>query len=469
MRLNLLKYGLLFVDLLTIVVSFRLVYFFRYESGWVGSTEGRLPFGAYWVAIFLALGVWILLFHAMGLDRFRAGLNISFEIAHFTLAFIILIGSLLAGSYLAQIYYSRLLLLLLSALLFVHLLGVRVCYLASLKGLRRYGLGIHRIVIVGQSDLARELGDRIQQHPELCCELVGFLFPVGNRTQQTAPSTAVGGSEEIARQLLEKKIDELIFAVPVRRESEVLEFIAYCQKLGIAIRLVPEYYELHTSQISSFSIDGIPLLELKEPSLRPPNQFLKSLTDYLVASLLLLLFSPLLVLIGLTLYLGSGKIVSREVRVGRGEIRFGMYRFNIGLAETASAGEDRSWIVAFCRLLHRYSLSELPQLFNVLRGEMSVVGPRPETLERVRHYSAWHRRRLQLKPGITGLAQIKGLRGVDSSDLKTKYDLEYAANPSLLLDFTLLLSTIGTLLKRGKAKPANNVASAGEPLQTKLP
>lgn len=468
MRSSPLKHVLIFADLVAIAACFRISYWLRYEVQGVFPGEAGPPFSYYWPAICLGLGVWILLFRAFDLDRPYGWEALIGSSRLFTATFM-LVSLVLAGSYISRTYYSRLLLFFLSVLLVICLLTTRIGYHALLTWLRKYGLGLRRIVIVGQSDLARELAERIQQHPELCYELVGFLLPVAGRTQQRVPSNAVSGSEEIARELLEKKVDELIFTIPARRESEVLEFIAHCQKLGIAIRLVPEYYELHTSHISSFSIDGIPLFELKETSLRPPYQFLKSLTDYLVASLILLLFFPVLVLIGVTLHLGLGKMISREVRVGRGGVPFGMYRFNVSGAENASAGEALSWIVQFCRFLHRYSLSELPQLFNVLKGEMSIVGPRPETPERVRHYSAWHQRRLQLKPGITGLAQVRGLRGVDSSDLKTKYDLEYAANLSPLLDFTLVLSTIGALLKRGKARPATNVASAGEPLRGKLP
>ena len=134
--------------------------------------------------------------------------------------------------------------------------------------------------------------------------------------------------------------------------------------------------------------------------------------------------------------------------------------------------DKANWGVRFCNFLLRYSLSELPQLWNVLKGDMSLVGPRPERWERVRYYSAWHKRRLQLKPGITGLAQVNGLRDSDSSDKKTKYDLEYAANFSPFLDLALLLATLGTLVRRrkvGLAPPSSGpIISPESPLHQKL-
>jgi lipopolysaccharide/colanic/teichoic acid biosynthesis glycosyltransferase len=311
---------------------------------------------------------------------------------------------------------------------------------------------VRRVVIVGQSDIARELGNRIRQHQELNYELLGFLNPTAQRGQASPPNPEQTSSEEIARELAIMKVDELIFTTPIRRETAILEFIVTCQKLGIQVKLIPEYYDLHTKQIASSSIDGIPILELREAALDPLSSTLKLLLDYSAATILVILFSPAIFLISLLLAVFSkGHFLWRETRIGMGGRPFVMFRFNVSAADEPLLPNSGNWKVRFCRFLHRYSLSELPQLWNVLRGDMGIVGPRPETPERVRRYSAWHRRRLQVKPGITGLAQVRGLRGFDSSDLKTKYDLEYVATFSLLMDLTLMVATINTLLRRRKS------------------
>ncbi len=449
---NFSNYALLFADLAAIVAGFRIAYWVRFDFLSFFPSESIPTFGPYWAAILLALGIWILLFRGLQMDRFYEGVELPLAISRLIAAVMLLVVCLLAGSYLAKIYYSRLLLAVLSILLVFLLLATRLAYQASLKWLRRYGVGLRRVVIVGKSELARELADRIKQHQELHYELVGFLFPGTSRTQNEGQSATFGASEDIAGELVNKKVDELIFAIPIRRDSEILEFIARCQKLGIEVKVIPEYYELHASQLKSFSIDGIPIFELRETSIEPAYRIVKSLMDYSVATLLLVLFCPIIILISIVLYFVSkGRVIRREVRVGLGGRQFVMYRFNMSVAESPLPRLEGACAVRFCRFLHRYSFSELPQLWNVLRGEMSMVGPRPETPERVRHYSAWHRRRLHLKPGITGLAQVKGLRGFDSSDEKTKHDLEYAANFSPFLDLTLALATPGTLLRRRKA------------------
>ena len=468
------RYALLLADLVAIVVAFRIAYGMRYALAYLIATKGEETFASYWPAMAMGLGAWILLFRAFELDRpYLFGWDFPLGGSRLLMSLGVLMGALLAGSYLAQTFYSRLLLTFLPPLLIVLFAATRLLYQHLLKWSRKYGWGVRRVVIVGQSDIAKELGSRIQQHRELNYELVGFLYPAVNRRQAGTHTSDQTSSEEMARELLNKRVDELVFTTPIRRETTVLEFIAHCQKLGMRVKLIPEYYDLHTKQIASFSIDGIPIFELREASLDPFSKTVKVLMDYSVAAFLLLLFSPAIILIGLLLaVLFKGRFLFREARIGMEGQRFIMYRFNVAAADDPLLPGSLNWGIRFCRFLHRYSLSELPQLWNVLKGDMSIVGPRPETRERLRHYSPWHMRRLRVKPGITGLAQVKGLRGFDSSDLKTKYDLEYVATFSPVMDLTLMVATINTLLRRRKAvvadRPAPSPPPVGEPLQAKI-
>jgi exopolysaccharide biosynthesis polyprenyl glycosylphosphotransferase len=466
---GILKHGLILLDLLAVVASFLVAYFFRYTSELFSPGSEVQPFGFYEYAIILAIGIWMLLFVILRLDQFQGGRELPLALSQLATAWLLFMAMLLAGSYLAKIFYSRLLLLILAFFLLVFLILSRFVYRLWLGWLQRYGIGIRRVVIVGRSELALELAVRIRQHPELRYEVIGFLFPVSNREVVDGRDTEMGNSEEVARSLANRGIDEMVFAIPVRRESEVLEFIAHCQKYGIAIKLVPEYYELHTRQITSFNVDGIPLLELRETSFDPSFQVVKLLFDFLLVPFLLVLSFPITALISIMLYAARGSVIWREVRIGLNGKPFTMFRFDCLMDPRARQNEKRRWVLRFCRFLNRYSLSELPQLWNVLRGEMSIVGPRPETPERVRHYSAWHRRRLGLKPGITGLAQVKGLREADSSDSKTKYDLEYAANFTPFLDLTLILATIGTLMGRKSGRPAASPVSFNDAARVKFP
>ncbi len=451
-----LNYGLLLGDLILIVVGFRVVYWVRFALLGFVAVEAQTTFATYWPIILLALGTWILLFLTFRLDSCPIlGWDFPLAVSRLLTGLIALTIAMLAGAYVAKAYYSRLALIFFPPVLGVFLFCDRLAYQALVKRLRQYGVGLRRVAIVGQSDLARELGRRVLEHKELNYELVGYVYPSLNRnhTHEQAANLETGTSEEMAHALAGRKIDELIFTTPIRRDTGVLEFIAYCQKQGIQVKLIPEYYDLYTRQIESFSIDGIPIFELRETSFDHLARLLKAMTDYPIAVTLFILFSPLMVGIGVALgVLGKGRTVARERRVGLRGRPFLMYRFNVSTSETLQPTNVPSPQARFCRFLDRYSLSELPQLWNVLKGEMSIVGPRPETPERVRHYSEWHMRRLQVKPGITGLAQVRGLRGVDSSDEKTKQDLEYVATFSPILDLILIVATIGTLLRRRKSR-----------------
>ncbi len=474
------KYLLLALDLGAIILAFRIAYFLRYESGLFHNLYPKLPtppFAAYGYAIVFSLGAWVLIFLLYGANHFPGLRQSPLGAAKLITASVLLLASLLAGMYLARAYYSRLLFLFLSLTVLFFLLVTRMLYQVLLTHLRKHGLGLRRVVIVGHSELAAELAARIEKRLDLHYELVGYLAPATGRMQnnghakEAAEEPLLGESESMARELAARNVDELLFAIPIRRKTETLEFIAHCQRMGIVIRCVPEYYDLHTSHIESFSIDGIPVLEMKETSLHPSHRLLKRVIDLALAVCLLPVVVPLSTIIAIVVYLGSRRAVRGETRIGLNGAPFTLYRFN-----TSSLGADvpKPAAARWARItgfLEWYSLSELPQIWNVIKGDMSFVGPQPESPERVRHYSAWHKRRLQIKPGITGLAQVKGLREMDSSDSKTKFDLEYAANYTPLVDLALVLATFSTLISRRNLKAPNKnfpswVSSEGDPVRS---
>jgi FlaA1/EpsC-like NDP-sugar epimerase len=259
MKGKLTKYLLLLADLAAIVLAFRVAYFLRYETGFFRSLSQlpTPPFAAYDYAIMLSLGTWVLIFLLYGANHFPALGQSPLAGAKLITASVFLIGSLLAGMYLAKAFYSRLLLLFLSVLVLLFLVATRAFYQILLKRLRKYGLGVRRVVIVGHSELASELAGRIEKRLDLHYELVGYLAPTAGRIQDNGHAASGGGepvlseSESMARGLAALNVDELLFAIPIRRQTETLEFIAHCQKVGITIKCVPEYYDLHTSHPDS--------------------------------------------------------------------------------------------------------------------------------------------------------------------------------------------------------------------------
>jgi lipopolysaccharide/colanic/teichoic acid biosynthesis glycosyltransferase len=301
-------------------------------------------------------------------------------------------------------------------------------------------------VVVGSGSIARELANKIERHPEMLCEIAGFLFPddgpadgsslfevKGDRTQRISTLAIVD-------LLRSKQIDELIVALSQPTSAEVLTLTGRCREAGIRVSLVPQPYDLYLSRPVLLDLDGLPLLQLTDPS--PASSYLrcKRLLDLTVGSVLSLLALPIVLSAAVVLRLSKGRAFCWDIRSGKHGESFHMLRMNV-----QRRPPHENW---FEQLLAESSVSELPQLWNVLCGDMSLVGPRPESPNRAKRYTDWQQRRLSVKPGITGLAQVYGLRDYSSSEDKTRFDLQYLLYPSLLADVSLLMQTGWTLTRR---------------------
>ena len=207
------------------------------------------------------------------------------------------------------------------------------------------------------------------------------------------------------------------------------------------VYLVPQGYGLYSSEAELVEIDGLPLLSLREPNPSVVALAAKRGVDFFLSFCTLALVFPLLAIVALIVRSRRGRAFTTELRCGKNGIPFKMYRLNV---ERHPANPS-----PFESLLLRWSLTELPQIWNVMRGEMSLVGPRPESLERVQYYSEWQQKRLKVPAGVTGLAQVHGLRDRHSSEEKTRFDLEYILHWSPFLDITLIVQTFWALLTRG--------------------
>ena len=232
----------------------------------------------------------------------------------------------------------------------------------------------------------------------------------------------------------------MILALSRPTSAELLTLTARCREAGIRVSLVPQPYELYFSKPVLLDLDGLPLLQLNDPI--PSHFFLqcKRSIDLALGAALSLLAIPIVLPVAAILRASKGRAFSWDTRCGQHGHPFEMLRLNIA----RRAGNT----TPFEKLLEGLSITELPQLWNVLRGQMSLIGPRPESPNRAKRYTDWQQRRLSVKPGITGLAQVHGLRDYSSSEDKTRYDLQYLLYPSLLVDISLLLQTIWTLVLR---------------------
>lgn len=394
-----------------------------------------LPFLAVTVIFWTFLPTW------MKLDCFRGGWHFPAVVSRVLLAVLWLMCILLAAGYFAQEYVSRLALSYFGVLLFVGFLGIR--YAARRLLLSRYHSGkIRRLVIVGAGRIARELALKIKRHPEIACNVVGFLCPEdeGNLGSQDSALTTTVPTLGVVDLLTSQRITDVILALPRPSVPEVLNLVGRCRERGINVSFVPQPYELYLSKPALLDLDGIPILELREVFASDFFLHSKRFIDIALGLTLSGFSVPILLPAVIGLRWTKGRAFRWENRCGRHGKSFSMLRLNVD--------RHSATLTKFERLLENISFTELPQLWNVLRGEMSLVGPRPESSDRVQRYSEWQQRRLSIKPGMTGLAQVHGLRDQNSSEEKARFDLQYIMNPSAMADISILLQTVWTLTLR---------------------
>jgi lipopolysaccharide/colanic/teichoic acid biosynthesis glycosyltransferase len=430
------------VDLAWVAIAATLAYLLRYGWAWEGPA-GRSA------AIFVlpslaAILAWSLLSSRLQLDGFRGGWRFSAVVSQLLSAVSLLMMFLLVGGYLARQYVSRLMLGYFGLLLFVGFVLIRFAAWSVFRSRYRKG-AVRRVVIVGSGSLAREMAIKIEHHPESLYRIAGFLCPAGTAFDIPLPGASADAvnvqSLGIVDILQAHDVSEIILTLPQTSHPEVLDLVALCRQRGIAVSLVPQPYLLYLSKPELVDLGGLPLLQLKEAaSGEPANPIWKRVLDLALATCLSLISLPVILIAAAVLKGRKGQGFCRELRCGQYGKSFWIYRLN---SERNASGLTRAEFV-----MQHLSLTELPQLLNVLRGDMSLVGPRPEGLDRARRYTDWHRQRLSAKPGMTGLAQVHGLRDQNSSEDKTRYDLQYILHRSVFQDISLLLQTIWTLMGR---------------------
>jgi exopolysaccharide biosynthesis polyprenyl glycosylphosphotransferase len=355
--------------------------------------------------------------------------------------------------------YSRLVFFY-AGVLIVILLGTSRLVMRMVRGhMRKRGLGVDRLLIVGAGEVGRTVMRNLVAQPALGYQIVGFVADDPEKgSTDIGRFKALGGTDNIPRLVKELAIDHVIITLPWMYHRKIVSIIAQCERHQVGVRIVPDVFQLTLSHLDSEDMGGIPTIGLREIHISHGQQLLKRVLDVVIASVGLVLLSPLLLLISFAIRLDSpGPVLFRQIRVGKGERLFALYKFRTMRegAETEQAKlldlneatgplfkiRNDPRVTSTGRFLRRSSLDELPQFFNVLMGHMSLVGPRPAPPSEVQQYQPWHKRRLEVPPGMSGLWQVSG-RSQLTFDEMVLLDLYYIENWSPLLDLQILLRTV---------------------------
>jgi exopolysaccharide biosynthesis polyprenyl glycosylphosphotransferase len=342
---------------------------------------------------------------------------------------------------------------------FTLLIGYRVIIrvLDNVTGRSRPG-GDNRVLVVGAGELGLRVAEVIHEHSRWGFELIGFLDD--DKLKQGQEFLGVKVLEKIyaVREVVEEhNIGEVWIALPVYAYDRINLVMFELEKLPVRIKVVPDYYSLAIVRAKADVLGGIPIIGLREPVIEGLPRLTKRIFDILVGALLLFLLSPIMLIIAIAVRIDSkGPALFRQRRVGENGRLFDMLKYRTMekdaeerqqevLLETESGEiihkqKEDPRITCIGQFLRRWSLDELPQLLNVIKGEMSLVGPRPEMPWLVDRYQSWQRKRFAVPQGITGWWQING-RSEKPMHLNTDDDLYYVYNHSLWLDILILIRT----------------------------
>lgn len=358
--------------------------------------------------------------------------------------------------------FSRWLLVTFVLIDLILLLSWRVIMRLSFK-IGRLPLHPRRVLVVGAGKTGQHLAQMINEYRWTGLDLVGFLDDDSEKHEQQAP--LLGRLADVRRVVQQQQIDDVVITLPRYAYGRVNQLALDLHDLPVQVRVVPDYFSLALYRASVDDFGGVPMINLRDPALNEVQRFVKRAFDLIIGGISISLLLPLLAVIALLIKLDSpGPIFYRHKRVGENGRIFHMYKFRTmipkadqllaQMTEVNSQGQiifkrpDDPRVTRVGHFLRRASLDELPQLFNVLKGDMSLVGPRPELPWLVERYEPWQRKRFAVPQGMTGWWQVNG-RSDKPMHLHTDDDLYYVQNYSLWMDIFILLKTPWVVL-RGK-------------------
>jgi exopolysaccharide biosynthesis polyprenyl glycosylphosphotransferase len=458
------------VDLILIDAGILVGYFLRFKleigvnAGWVPSVPVA-PLKPYLQAImFIDYFILVLfsLFHMYRRDRARWFLDEIRDICKsMTIGFVI-VTSLTFFSRTPDFQYSRM------VFFYSYILGIIMLTIwryTVLRMERLYHLkdgNISRVLVIGSGEMAQIVVRRLLDNPGLGYRVVGFLTPDSNNLLDLEGFPYLGSLEEFRDIVIAHQVDEVFISETQLSHFRLLEIVSTCESLGVLIKMVPRVYDLLIDFADMSDLDGLPLVAVREEPMYELNLVFKRIFDIVVSVFLLIILLPVSLIIVLFICLDSkGSILFTQVRAGVSGKPFKMFKFRTmysdaesrlnGLVDLDNLDEpvfklkDDPRITRIGKFLRRTSLDEIPQFWNVLKGDMSLVGPRPEETQLVDKYNIWQRRRLKIKPGITGMQQVM-CRGTTSLTDRVKFDIYYIRKHSILLDMWIIFRTIPVVI-----------------------
>jgi exopolysaccharide biosynthesis polyprenyl glycosylphosphotransferase len=455
------RLALLFGDLVVISLALYIATWLRPQLGF-GKPLTPTNVTLDWPVYILALIIWGVGFLLLDIYNLQKNLRIVDELQHVIVAHIATTLAFAGALYFSFRDISRLQILSFALIGLFLLITFRLTFrlFLHLFGDKRYGS--RRILIVGAGSIGHEVATMVIDHQWTGLRLIGFVDD--NPTADTMGHPHLGSLTQTVQIVQEQRINEIIFALPRHAHTKLANLVVALQTLKVNVRAIPDFFDLVFLRSAVENFSGMAMVTLREPALDPFQRLTKRLFDLIVASIGFIVTLPVMGIIALLIKLDSpGPIIFKQKRVGENGQIFNMHKFRTMIHNAENKQEeltketadgtivhkfyDDPRVTRIGRVLRRFSLDELPQLVNILKGEMSLVGPRPELPWLVDKYEPWQRKRFEVPQGLTGWWQING-RADKLMHLHTEDDLYYIKNYSLWLDLQILWRTIKAVIDR---------------------
>lgn len=462
------------LDALVVIIAFFLTFFLRrhlhlfYNADLIPSAriiaEMNIPINDYLMLLFFIVPVWCIALNLNGIYkslRTKTFLEVTWILiksaAVATLGFgtVVFMFKL---EFVSRVFFIMFVVVSSALLMTEKMLVFSIAHYA-----RRQGYNYRRILVVGIGRRAVQFINKVKNHPEWGLRIVGILdYEVVHVGKEVEGIKVLGSFDDLQKILHNRVVDEVIFVVPRAVLNQIEKLIAICETEGVKSTIAVDLFDLRIAHSRMMEIDGVPFITMETTASEEWQLFIKRAFDVVASGLGLIALSPLFLAVAILIKMTSpGPIFYVQKRVGLNGRRFAFYKFRSmyegaheKLAELAAMNEMKGpifkikndpRITPLGKFLRKSSIDELPQLFHVFMGKMSIVGPRPPLPREVAQYEPWQRRRLSMRPGITCIWQISG-RNKIGFDEWMKMDLEYIDNWSLWLDFKILCKTIPVVL-----------------------
>jgi exopolysaccharide biosynthesis polyprenyl glycosylphosphotransferase len=439
------------VDFLMLALAGIVAYFLRVSpliSKWRPVLFSlNLPFEKYLILVLVVSFFGVLIFAISGLYNISVQKKLFKEFLQIIVAISATLLVIILYIFFNQALFDSRFILLVAWILSIIFVGFGRFFVKKMQRFMvgKYNFGIKNIIVIGEDKLSNKVIEEIKKNPDLGYRITKIFFELK--------------IEEIKNFLIENdsQVDEVVLASPDYDRIGVLELLDFCEEQRIGFKFVPNLFQAHTTNVELNTFDGVPLIEIKRTPLDGWGRILKRWVDIIGSFWGLIILSPFFLIIAIIIKLNSdGPVLVKLKRISQKQ-EFGLYKFR-SMIKNAEAlkkelinknerGDGPLFkmkndprITKVGRILRKTRIDELPQIINVLKGEMSLVGPRPHQPDEIEKYEKHHKKVLLIKPGMTGMAQISGSSNLPFEE-EVKLDTYYIENWTLLKDIYILLKT----------------------------